>query len=149
MRLSAKQSGIILSVMEKYRVALPSSPALFNQRAEFLVEIGGCGELLYGEVHAICPMLVGIGGIVDLLRFGLRVAQGGVHGEIVLQGNESQHGGTVEVGCNDAFALSRAQIGGSFAFAVHRLVPVRLPSVGIGLPPQAEGRHVVRADSSH
>ena len=37
MRLSAKQSGIILSVMEKYRVALPSSPALFNQRAEILL----------------------------------------------------------------------------------------------------------------
>ena len=74
MRLSAKQSGIILSVMEKYGVALPSSPALFNQCAEFLVEVGSGGELLYGEVHAICPMLVGIGGIVDLLRFGLRVA---------------------------------------------------------------------------
>ena len=94
-------------------------------------------------------MLVGIGGIVDLLRLGLRVAQGGVHGEIVLQGNEGQHGGTVEVGGDDAFALCRAQVGGSFAFAVHRLVPVRLTAVGIGFPPQAEGRHVVRADGSH
>ena len=69
---------------------LPSS-ALDDQGADFVVEGVGGEELLDGEVHAVTPVVTGIGGDVDALGILVGQAQLLVDAHPVLEGDETEH----------------------------------------------------------
>ena len=70
---------------------LPSAEG--DEAAELLVESCGLNEFLECDVLAVAPVVVRVGRVVDLLKFGLAAAQGGRDGQQVLQGQQAQHGG--------------------------------------------------------
>ena len=60
---------------------------------DLLVELAGGEEFLKGQVHAVAPVVVAVGGNVDAFRCGILVTELGTHGEPVLQGEYGQDGG--------------------------------------------------------
>ena len=59
---------------------------------ELLVELFGGAELFKGKVHAVAPVVVGIGRDVDALGPGLGSTQFLTHGQSVLKREYGQHG---------------------------------------------------------
>lgn len=61
--------------------------------AQLFVEVCSANQLFKRDVHAITPILIGVGGHIDLLFFWLVVTQTGRHGEPILPSEQTKHGG--------------------------------------------------------
>ena len=67
------------------------SPALDDQGADLLVQFIGSQKLLDGEVHAIAPIMAGIGRDVDALGILIGQTKLLVDAHPVLKGDETEH----------------------------------------------------------
>ena len=52
-----------------------SSSAVLHKLLHSLIEIGGSEELLYGEMHAVAPVMAWVGWDIDALGIGIGKAQ--------------------------------------------------------------------------
>lgn len=116
-----------------------------DEAGNLLVEGRGLKKRVEGNVHAIAPVVMRVGGDVDAFLFGRGVTQGVGEGEPVLQGEYAKERGAGKVAGNDMFAYLRCGFFRRGAPAVEDVSEIALGEVGVLLPPEAEGRHVVGA----
>lgn len=86
-RLFLKRTKVFLSSVKAL------SSALCYKSTYLTVEVVGFEQFLQREVHAVAPVVEGIGRHVDALEAGVGVAQMLIDGHPVLQGKDGEHGG--------------------------------------------------------
>ena len=100
-------------------------------------------ELLKRQMHAVAPVVVRVGGLVDLLVVRVLAAQSAVGRQPVLKRDDAEHRRAFQVQVEDLAADPRLGVIGGLAALVEHVVEILLSGVTVGLPPCADARHVV------
>ena len=87
------------SFVNKGRLLLPA--ALHNQFADAFIESGGSHQVFQIQMHAVAPIMLGVGGNVYTLGIGIGQTELLIDGQPVLQGYDAEHGRAGEMAGNN------------------------------------------------
>ncbi|EJX05005.1 hypothetical protein EVA_06886 [gut metagenome] len=110
------------------------SPTTCHQSPQFLVEGSSLHQILKRQVHAILPILVRIGRHIDLLVLRIRIPQGCIDSQPILQGQEAKHRRRLQVHGHYLFANFSLSLSRRFPSTAKHIVPKRL-CLFLVLPP--------------
>ena len=119
------------------------SSAFGHQLGDVLAEAFVGHKLLYRHVHAVAPIVLGVGRNVDSLGIGVVQTQPFIDGQPVLDGQHAEHGGRTQVAAHDVAGQPARQRMGSAARPMEHGAVIGLRALVVLVPPLPQRGHVV------
>ena len=139
-----------VNLLYRFRERSRILPAALEYHACYLgIELYGLHQVLYVQVHAVAPVVTGIGGNVDAFRSGLGQAHTFVACEPVLEGKDAQGRGAVEMALQHVLSQPSRHGMGCGAFVTEILVVETLYHGIVLVPPHAHGGAVVTGNGAN